>query len=367
MIQPRVDQDPPEAVGPDPPRADMLVPVLAGSELGARVVQVDHPQPAQAESPVELRQQFVHPGGRVDRVAGTPGMSGVEAVPEPRGIDAGRGHGVVDPLKLLERSAQPVAPARAVLDHENGTGYGRSGACRRWPGRRAIGLGGLGPRSIGLQQRQRLPYAVREAIDADLDARTPVRAGVHVHESRPVRRRHAELVGQDRHRALVELRLRPREVHEVRSVDGKGRQVVCRDAVPERRELVGKSGAAPPGRRVVAEHLERGCADRGGAVRCPDHAAAERQVGTEAPAVREHRSKTSPREGFSRAAKRIAPLLRRSRPSWTQSRPGPHEPTQGGSDRRPPPRPRAIREPEASAPSRRSCGWGCNRHPEPAR
>ena len=62
-----------------------------------------------------------------------------------------------------------------------------------------------------------------------------------------------------------------------------------REPLPERRLLLRRLGAATPGRRVVAEDLERGRADLVGPLDGLDHPAAEGQVGTEPAAVGEHR------------------------------------------------------------------------------
>ena len=72
-------------------------------------------------------------------------------------------------------------------------------------------------------------------------------------------------------------------------MDDERRDAGGRETVAEGGELRRERGTAVPRGRVVAEHLDRGRADLGGAIGGLDHAVAEREVGADPPAVREHR------------------------------------------------------------------------------
>ena len=197
-----------EALRADPARAHVLVTVRSRPDVRAGVVEVDHVQPPEAHQLVEGLQGPVHPDGRVQRVARAPEVGRVQAEPVPLARDAGRRHGLVDGAELLHRRAQPEAAPGTVLEHQQDL---RCGIAH------------------GIDDGAEPP---REAIDRGRRTLAPVRPDVDVDEPRPVQLGHAQLVGQDVHRAPVRLGVRAGEVDEVGGVDRERRDAVARRAVP---------------------------------------------------------------------------------------------------------------------------------------
>ncbi len=120
--------------------------------------------------------------------------------------------------------------------------------------------------------------AVCDPGDPRLDARPPVRADVDVDEPGAVRRRHRQLSREHGERPLEEVVVGPREVDEVRRVDGERPEPQLCDLRPECRQLVGELGPATPGCRVVGEELEAVGTDLSGALGCSDHPRAHGEV-----------------------------------------------------------------------------------------
>ncbi len=274
MPEPWVGDHPGQPRPADPAGPDVLVAVRARPERRARVIEVDHPEALKTQLAVDAGDHVVHARERVDRVAGAPRVCRVEAEGEPVPRHA-RGYGRgVDRGELLHRRAHAETTAWSVLEYQDHVG------------------------GVICSRAQHRCHGCCQTFDSGVDPGATVRADVDVDECRPVRLRDAELVGQHLHRALDELVARAGQVDKVRRVDREGDDVVRVEAVPECRQLPRKCGPATPRRGIVGEHLQRGRADLDGTVGCPDHAATQREVGAEAPSVREHRRKRSPARGL---------------------------------------------------------------------
>ena len=153
--------------------AEVLVAIHARPTLSARVVEVDEPQPPEADRLVELGDEGVDAGGLVHRVAGGPEVGDIEAPGEPVGVDAGPDDRRLDPGELLDARADAGAAARPVLEHNEDAG-GRRAHVREHPAQ---------------------PFA--EPADARLEARAAMRPEVDVDDRRVPRGGDAQLVGQD--------------------------------------------------------------------------------------------------------------------------------------------------------------------------
>ena len=136
---------------------------------------------------------------------------------------------------------------------------------------------------------------VGQSGDPGRHARPAMRADVDVHVARREPGRGAQVTGQQADRPAEEVLLGTGQVDEVRRVDGDGPDVELDQALAEGRALGRGRCAAPPGGRVVGEHLERVGADLVSPVDRLDHAAAEREVGAEASSIGKH-----PRHGTTR-------------------------------------------------------------------
>ena len=128
------------------------------------------------------------------------------------------------------------------------------------------------------------------------------------------------------------------------------------ESLPERRQLERWTWASAPRGGIVAEDLERGRADLGRPVGGLDHAVPQRQMGSQPPSVRKHRTKGSGagrperqvrrRRGVDCAARMDARPARASAPSWTQ-----HACGSSGRLAAGPPTPRPSPATEAPSPS----------------
>ena len=264
--------EPAEAGGADPPRADVLVAVGARAELRARVVEVDQPQPVEADPRRRTSSTTAStPAGRVDRVAGAPQVRGVEAEPEPaRGRRPRRRSAASIARQLLDRRPEPGPDAGAVLEHDEDDVRRLAVAHRR------------------SRHAARAPSA-RRAIPASAPA-PRCEPDVDVDERRAPRRRDAQLVREDR-RPIARGAPGPARARLTRYGAWTASGPMSRPARRSRKagSSSGQRRPAAPRGRVVGEHLDRGRADLGRAVGGPDQPLPERQVGADPPAVGEHR------------------------------------------------------------------------------
>ena len=103
------------------PAPDVLVAVEPRAELGARVVEVDHDQPIEADPRVELGEEGVDGRRVADVDPGAPGVGGVEAEADAllrRRREAAIGRG--DGGELARRSCPgPNPPPGGVLEDES--------------------------------------------------------------------------------------------------------------------------------------------------------------------------------------------------------------------------------------------------------
>ena len=232
---------------------------------------MDHDQPVESDPGVEVGQEGIDGVGLGQVDAGRPGVGGVEAEPESRTGDPARGGGVGDGGQARNVGAEPVAASRRVLEHD-----------RR----------GVEP-VVDLGEDQGQP--VRQPPRPGPDAGATMGADVDVDEPCGETRRGTQVRREDGHRPPEQDVLRAGEVDQVRRVDGDRSDVAFGQPRTERLGLGRRALAASPGRRVVAEDLQRGGADLVGPIDGADHPATERQVGTEAASVGKH-----PRHGTTR-------------------------------------------------------------------
>ena len=257
-------QDPAQPGGADRARPEVLVAVHPRPELGLRIVQVDHRQAFEADPVVELGDEPVDALGRIDRIARAPQVGGVEADRDAPGAHATGGDRLEQASELRHVDAQAAPATGRVLEDDQ---------------RRAGLLGDLPERDRD---------AIGDARDPGLGAAAFVRAGMDVDEARAERRRDGQLVAQEVDRLHVERLVGPGKVEEIRRVDRDRTHARFVESRPERGELARRFRTATPGRRVVAEDLERVQADRLRSIDRGDHPPAERQVGAEPAAVGKH-------------------------------------------------------------------------------
>ena len=245
----------------DPPGADVLVAVHARAELGLRVVEVDHHQPLEPDPRVEVGEEGVgrRRVGEVDSRRPRRGRCRGRTRPARSGRRARRG----------PRRWPPARRRRARA---------RS---RRRPSSRATSIGRR-PAAVASTSAaaSRATPVGRAALDARPSTPAPRCEPMWTLTNRAAERRARPAARwRARDRALEEVRVGAGEVDQVRGVDRDGAMPCSASRCAEGRELRRRRGAAPPGRRVVAEDLERGRADLGGAVGGLDHAVAERRGG----------------------------------------------------------------------------------------
>ena len=133
--------------------------------------------------------------------------------------------------------------------------------------------------------RQHARDTVGDPRDPGGNPGAPVAPDVDVDEPGAVIGRRCQLVRQQGDRPLEEVLGRARKVDEVRGVYRDPVDPERRQPLTEGRQLGRRLRPSLPGGRVVDEHLERVGSDRVGALDRPDHAASEREVRTQPPAV----------------------------------------------------------------------------------
>ena len=260
-----------EARRPDPSRADVLVAVRPRAQLRARVVEVDHPQPPEAERRVEApRRRRRRPRrcrSRSRRPTGAP-CRGSSRTARGRSPAAATASSIRASSSM--RRAQPEPAAGAVLQDEGHVAPLVAGELRgpatRPSARRAMPASTPSPRC---EPTWTLTYAAPYArATRSSCARTTTDLSMRP-GSGPAR--------LTRYGAWIDSGATPCSARRSRKAGSSP----------------GSVGTAAPGRRVVAEHLDRGRADLGRPVGGPDHAGAEGEVGAEPPTVRKHRPKSS--------------------------------------------------------------------------
>ncbi len=255
-----------EPRGADQPRAQVLVAVGVRAPLRAGVVEVDHPQPVKADRAVERRDHRVDAGGLVHRRSRRP-----RGGPRRGSRRTGRA-----------RRPSPRPPPRPAASSSIARARSRTRRPSRSRGR-AVTPGAPSSTVSSTRHRpsanRRIPAstpAPRCEPEVDVDDRGAPCIG------------DTQLVGEDRHAPVEDVRLGGREVDEVWRVHDERRDPRGREPLAEGRQLAREGRTPAPRRRVVGEHLDRVHADLGGPVRGPQHAVAQGEVGAEAPAVREH-------------------------------------------------------------------------------
>ena len=245
---------------------------------------MDHHQPLEPDPGVERGAgRRRRPPARERSIAGAPGMGRVEAEPD-------------------RASAMP----RAAIASAMAASSSRSTPSANPPPAEfsSTSRAGSGPSSTSARTRA-TPSASRAVPAAtDVSRCEPM----WTFTNRAVERgRRPQVVREELDRALEEVGLGAGEVDEVGGMDGDRADVPRGEPLAERRQLVGRLGAAAPGRRVVAEDLEGRRADLVGPLDGLRHAGRQRAGGhravgrLEAPAHRTMRAPwtttCSPRSG----------------------------------------------------------------------
>src|SRR5258705_8353750 len=244
---------------------DVLVAIEMRTQLRLGIVEVKDPQAIEPDSGVELGEQAVCCLRVGQSVAGAPGMSRVQAEADPSVRDAAGGDRSGDPGQLIDGHADPETAAGRVLEEQDGV--------------------------VGLVLRcgEAPDHALGDPLRAGPDPRIAMRTRVDVDERRPEAGRHLELATQDLDGPIEEVRVRTGQVHEIRRVDRDRSDVELRETGPEGGLLAWRLDSSAPGRRVVAEDLERRCPDLRGPLDGTDHPGAERKVSAESSAIGQHR------------------------------------------------------------------------------
>ena len=265
MAQGRVAQQMSEAFAPDQAVPEMGMAVMARAAIGGRIVEVDHRQALQSDQPIEVEQEIVD-GFRVGYVvAGTPKMRRVQAHGQ-LSVHAPSPGRVEDHRQLLDCGPDAGPAAGRVLQYEQ---------CR-------LGL------IVGTEEPIRgALQTVRNPSNARLNSGASMRSRVDVHEPCPELVGVFDLVTHHRDRLREQNIVWSGQVHQVRGVDRHRSNVQLDQATPERGRLRWGLEPAPPGRRVVAEDLERRGSDLGRPFDDADKPHAHRQMGARPPAARE--------------------------------------------------------------------------------
>ena len=310
--QRRMDEHVARPVDADLAGAEMLVAIDPRAELGLRVVEVDHDQPVEADPGVEVGQEGVDRRRVADIDPGRPGVR----------RRRGRSRSGRRPLRLADASAMAASSATSCR--------ARSRSRREFSstiiGRGIAALASV-PSTSASDQREAVGEPLRCPPCTPAAA---MRADVDVDEARREPGRGPQVAGQDADRAREEVLLGTGQVDEVRGVDRD--RIGCRAPTSRSRKAgpsAGRRRAAPPGGRVVGEHLERVGADLVRPVDRLDHAAAERQVGAEASSVGKH-----PRHGTTCGAPCLAGPVVRARAGLAPT-PTMRAPCAGGRGRGP--------------------------------
>ena len=232
------------------------------------VVEVDHRPAGRARCALERRSRKRVDRRRVgDSIPAAPRVRGVEAEADRVG------------------SATPRAAMASAMSASSRRSSRARSRCR--PSSR-----GRSARARRARRRRPRRGPARQAVgEPPVPAATPaaaMRADVDVDEPRREPGRARRSLGEDLDRALVEVRDRAGQVHEVRRRGSRPAGCRARSAARGRRGLVRGRRTPPPGGRVVAEDLERRGADLVRPVDGLDHSARHGQVGAEAASVGKH-------------------------------------------------------------------------------
>ncbi len=265
MAESTMSDQVPKTGRPDLAGTDVFMTIQPRSECGLRIVQMNQAKPSEADPRVELLDDMLYLLRIGNRPAGSPEVRRVEAETDAIRGNAARREGVGDPRQLVDRRPDGPAGSGRVLQDEDGC------VCS------------------GVDRGQDTCCALGESADAVLDRRVPVRPGVHVHKGRSERRCDSQFALQQRDGSLEEVVRRPREIDEIRGVDGNRGDSVVVEPGTECGLLNGRLGSSPPGRRIVRKDLEGIRPDLVRSVDRPDHPGCEGQVGADPGAMGIHR------------------------------------------------------------------------------